>query len=164
MAEAAAAERTEAPARGRRGRGPLLGLLAALLLGGGGFFATYSGVLVLPLPGAAPSAAEPAVAPLGPVAFVALEKILVSLGPGARARHLQVTAELEVDPAHRDEVALLRPRILDVTNGYLRAVAVSDLEDPRAMGRIRAQLLRRIQIVTGEGRVRDLLFTEFVLN
>jgi len=30
--------------------------------------------------------------------------------------------------------------------------------------RIRAHLLRRIQIVTGEGRVRDLLVTEFVLN
>jgi flagellar FliL protein len=29
---------------------------------------------------------------------------------------------------------------------------------------MRAQLLRRIQIVTGEGRVRDLLVTEFVLN
>lgn len=49
-------------------------------------------------------------------------------------------------------------------NGYLRAIAVSEIEDPAGLVRLRAQLLRRIQIVTGEGRVRDLLVTEFVLN
>ena len=56
------------------------------------------------------------------------------------------------------------PRVLDVLNSYLRAVEVSDLEDPSALVRLRAQMLRRVQIVTGEGRVRDLLVTEFVLN
>ena len=49
------------------------------------------------------------------------------------------------------------PRILDVLNSYLRAVELADLEDPSAMVRLRAQMLRRVQIVTGEGRVRDLL-------
>ena len=56
------------------------------------------------------------------------------------------------------------PRILDVMNSYLRAIDTGSLEDPAAMVRLRAQMLRRIQIVTGEGRVRDLLVTEFVLN
>ena len=59
---------------------------------------------------------------------------------------------------------MLMPRILDVLNGYLRAVEVSQLDDPTALIRLRAQMLRRVQIVTGEGRVRDLLVTEFVLN
>jgi flagellar FliL protein len=62
------------------------------------------------------------------------------------------------------EVTLLLPRILDVLNSYLRAIDVAEIEDSAALVRIRAQLLRRIQIVTGEGRVRDLLVTEFVLN
>ena len=61
-------------------------------------------------------------------------------------------------------MTLLLPRILDVLNGYLRAIAVSEIESPAGLVRLRAQLLRRIQIVTGEGRVRDLLVTEFVLN
>ena len=56
------------------------------------------------------------------------------------------------------------PRIVDVLNTYLRAVEVRDLEEPAAMARLRAQMLRRVQVVTGEGRVRDLLVTEFVLN
>jgi flagellar FliL protein len=59
---------------------------------------------------------------------------------------------------------MLLPRIADVLNGYMRAIDVTQLEDPAALVRMRAQLLRRIQIVTGEGRVRDLLVTEFVLN
>ncbi len=53
---------------------------------------------------------------------------------------------------------------MDILNGYLRAVDVRDLEDPSALIRLRAQMLRRIQIVTGEGRVKDLLIMEFVLN
>ena len=49
------------------------------------------------------------------------------------------------------------PRVLDVLNTYLRAVEVRDLEEPASLARLRAQMLRRIQVVTGEGRVRDLL-------
>jgi flagellar FliL protein len=53
---------------------------------------------------------------------------------------------------------------MDVLNGYLRAVEVAEIEDRSALIRLRAQMLRRVQIVTGEGRVRDLLVTEFVVN
>ena len=56
------------------------------------------------------------------------------------------------------------PRVLDVLNTYLRAVEVRDLEQPSSAARLRAQMLRRVQVVTGEGRVRDLLVTEFVMN
>jgi hypothetical protein len=63
-----------------------------------------------------------------------------------------------------EDVTLLKPRILDVLNSYLRAIDTAAIEDPQAMARLRAQMLRRVQIVTGEGRVRDLLITEFVLN
>jgi flagellar FliL protein len=61
-------------------------------------------------------------------------------------------------------VTLLIPRILDVINGYLRSVEVAELAYPNALVRLRSQMLRRILIVTGEGRVRDLLVTEFVLH
>ena len=51
-----------------------------------------------------------------------------------------------------------------MVNTYLRAVAPADLEDPGALIRLRAQILRRFQLVAGEARVRDFLITEFVLN
>lgn len=141
----------------------LLGLVLALLLGGGGFFAAYSGML-FGTPSAEEVAEEPEIAPLPDIAFVPIAPMVISLGQGGSARHLRFTAQVEVTKSHESEVTLLMPRILDVLNGYLRAVDVRDLEDPTALIRLRAQMLRRVQIVAGEGRVRDFLVTEFVLN
>jgi flagellar FliL protein len=150
----------------QRSRLPLiLGALAALVLGGAGFFATWSGMI-----GGgheaetAPEAEKAGNSVLPDVAFVAVAPLTVSLAPGGRNRHLRFAAELEVPKAHAAEVQLLLPRVVDVLNAYLRAVEAADLEDPAALVRIRAQMLRRIQMVTGEGRVNDLLVTEFVLN
>ena len=139
-----------------------LGLAGALCLGAGGFYATWSGMLLAPGEGSAAGAQH--VAALPDVQFVAIEPLVISLGPGAHSNHLRFTAQLEVNGPHAAEVTHLLPRILDVLNGYLRAVDMAELEDPAALVRLRAQMLRRIQIVTGEGRVRDLLITEFVLN
>lgn len=144
----------------KRSKLPLiLGGVAMLALGGGGFYATYAGLILAPVDDPAPK-----VAALPDIAFVAVDPVTISLGPGASSRYLRFTAQLEVASPYIAEVKLLLPRILDVLNGYLRAIDVAELEDPAAMVRLRAQMLRRIQIVTGEGRVRDLLVTEFVLN
>jgi flagellar FliL protein len=144
----------------KKGKLPLiLGLVLGLAGGGGGFYAAWSGLL-----GGAPAADAHAEAGLPDIAFLPVDPLTVTLAPGSSSDHLRFTAQLEVTKAHAAEVQLLMPRILDVLNGYLRAVATAELEDPAALVRIRAQLLRRIQIVTGEGRVRDLLVTEFVLN
>jgi flagellar protein FliL len=95
---------------------------------------------------------------------VPIEPVIVSLGAGGEGKHLRFRAQLEVTSAHTAEVTLLLPRILDVLNSYLRALDPRELQDPAALLRVRAQLLRRIQMVTGEGRVRDLLVSEFVMN
>lgn len=138
----------------------ILGLVLALVAGSGSFFATYSGLIG----DFGDTHGAQRVAPLLDVAFVPVDPVVISLGPASRNRHLRVTAQLEVGKAQANEVTLLLPRIMDVMNGYLRAIETAQLEDPAALIRIRAQLLRRIQMVTGEGRVRDLLITEFVLN
>jgi flagellar FliL protein len=51
-----------------------------------------------------------------------------------------------------------------VLNTYLRAVSEDQLGKPAALERLRAQMLRRIQVVTEQGQVKDLLITEFVLG
>ncbi|MCX7286961.1 MAG: flagellar basal body-associated FliL family protein [Rhodobacterales bacterium] len=140
----------------------MVGLLLALVLGGGGFYATWSGMI---LGGEAGHAAgEGAPGPLQGIAFVPLETMVVSLGPDSGSEHLRFTSQVEVVAGAEADVALLKPRILDVLNSYLRAIDTALIEDPQSMARLRAQMLRRVQIVTGEGRVRDLLITEFVLN
>jgi len=69
-----------------------------------------------------------------------------------------------VPPDYAAEVEAIRPRIVDVLNGYLRAIDIATLEDPVTLTRLRAQMLRRIQVIAGPGRVKDLLIMEFVLS
>ncbi|MFC7702639.1 flagellar basal body-associated protein FliL [Plastorhodobacter daqingensis] len=144
---------------GKRSKLPLvLGICAALLLGGAGFYTVYSGLI----PAFVSSSSKPGgeAAP----SFVPLDPLIISLGPQSRSTHLRFAAQLEVDGAHQKEIVALMPRIQDAMNGYLHALEMRELEEPGALIRLRAQMLRRIQIVTGEGRVKDLLVTEFVLN
>lgn len=147
----------------------ILGLVLFLALGGGGFYAVYSGLILGSSAasghgdGAAEGGGEHA-GDLPPIAFVPLDPVIITLGAVSDNMHLKFAAQLEVNAPMEDEVTLLKPRILDVLNGYLRAVEVPELSDPHALVKLRSQMLRRIQIVTGEGRVRDLLVTEFVLN
>ena len=62
------------------------------------------------------------------------------------------------------EVEAIKPRIVDVLNGYLRAIDIASLEDPATLPRLRAQMLRRVQVVTDPGRVEGILIMEFVLS
>lgn len=140
----------------------IIGGVLAILLSAGGFFATYSGLLF----GASAPSADNAesVSPMPKIAFVPVDPLVISLGGASTARNLRFTSQIEVAAGFSADVTLLLPRIVDVMNGYLRAIEPAQLDDPAILVRIRAQLLRRIQMVAGTGRVRDLLVTEFVLN
>jgi len=141
----------------------ILGVVLALVGGGGAFFAASSGMFH----GAPasdkkemPKDAEKKMLP----SFVELEPIIVSLSPNAKHQYLQFRAQIEAKPEYAAEVEALKPRIVDVLNGYLRAIDPAELERPSALSQFRAQMLRRIQVVAGPNRVTDLLIMEFVLN
>ncbi len=165
-------EETEEPKKKKGLLVPLLiGVILAAVGGGGGFWAVTQG----PLSGGSDEEASEDVAgeygeeedgygSVGDVAFLELETLVVSLGAEESGRNLIFTAALEVEPSHLEEVTQLSPRVLDVLNSYLRVISVSELSDPTSLARMRAQMLRRIQVVTGTGRVRDLLVTQFLVN
>ncbi|MEJ6393018.1 flagellar basal body-associated FliL family protein [Gymnodinialimonas sp. 2305UL16-5] len=147
----------------------VLGVILAAAGGGGGFWAVTSGPLA-----AAPAAEAPedtaeydayeASGSSVDVAFVELETLVITLGAEGSNRNLIFTAALEVRPEYMEEVTELSPRVLDVLNSYLRVISIAELSEPTSLARLRAQMLRRIQVVTGTGRVRDLLVTQFVVN
>ena len=154
-----------APEETKSSKMPLvLGLIAALVGGGGGFFAAFSGLILADdsqetqieediTPGALPD-----------VAFIPVDPMIVSLSPASQGRHLRFRAQLEVPSKYATDVESVLPRVVDVLNGYLRALETRDIESASALTRLRAQMLRRVQIVAGPGRVNDLLIMEFVLN
>lgn len=161
MADAATVEDEDAP---KSSKMPLiLGLVLMLIGGGGGFYATWSGLLF------GGESEEPKVeasredkAPA--VQFVPLDPITVSLPQGSAQSHLRFRAELEVTREYASDVEAVLPRVIDVLNGYLRAIEANDITNPSALTRLRAQMLRRVQLVTGPEQVKDLLIMEFVLN
>ena len=153
----------EAPKKGSK-MPMIIGLVLALAGGGGGFFAAQSGLLG---GGAEPEAEvekEEPLQPLADVSFVELPPMIISIGTTAGRSHLRFQAQLEAPTEHSEDVEKIVPRIVDVLNGYLRAVDVNEIADRQALPRLRAQMLRRVQIVTGKGRVRDLLIMELVVN
>jgi flagellar FliL protein len=148
----------------RRSKLPLiLGLILMLGLGGGAFYAVWSG-LILGHSQSAEAHAPATIEALPEIAFVPIEPMVVSLASEPGGRYLHFTAQVEVAKENEAEMIHILPRVQDVLNGYLRALEVRDLEDPTALVRLRAQMLRRVQMVSGMGRVRDLLITEFVIN
>lgn len=146
----------------------VLGLILALGGGGGGFFAVYSGVILSSDTAEEVTNAEPEpVEPLEDVSglsFIPIDPMIVSIGGLSSSDILRFRAQLEVPAEHQAEVETLMPRVVDVLNNYLRALKLEDLEGASALVRLRAQMLRRVQVVVGAGRVRDLLVMEFVLN
>lgn len=141
----------------------ILGLLLALFGGVGGFYATWSGT-ILGTESSNKTEAEYAASKAEDVYFVPVDPLVISLGDASNARHLRFRANLEVPTPYKDEVKNILPRVVDVLNSYLRALDASDLEERAALTRLRAQMLRRVQVVVGPGRVNDLLVMEFVLN
>ncbi len=164
----------EAPAK--KSKLPLiLGLVLAIAGGGGGFFAVNSGMIL----GSGESGdeqahadgdthaeadGEGAGADMPSAAFVPLDPLVISIAGTGETRFLRFGAQLEVPPEHEAEVTAILPRVVDVLNGYLRAVDLEELSDPDVLVRLRGQMLRRVQVVTGPNQVRDLLIMEFVLN
>ncbi|MCH2096595.1 MAG: flagellar basal body-associated FliL family protein [Rhodobacteraceae bacterium] len=179
-------------AAGKPSKTPLVfGLLAAIAFGAGGFYASYTGLLK-DLVGGADAASQNSAAVAGTqngtasqtgsmgggeggtksealatpltATFVEIDPLVVSLGTGQSLAHLRFRGHLEVNTGAEDTVQALMPRVMDVLNGYLRATRPEELSDPTMLIRLRAQMLRRVQLVVGEGLVKDLLVSEFVLN
>ncbi len=140
----------------------IIGLVLALAGGGGGFFAVQSTGAVDEV--SKDVTQEPIYGDAEEVAFVALDPLVISIQGNNGRDHLRFSAQLEVAPEYAAEVETMKPRIVDVLNGYLRAVRVEDIEEPTALLQIRSHMMRRIDIVVGDGKVHDLLIMEFVLS
>ena len=153
------AESAEDVPKGRGKLGLIVAALGTLLAAGGGFALTYLGVVQ----GLMAERSTPA--PVGPTtAFVALDQITVSLHGDAGARFLRLSAQIEAPLHAQAEVQRLQPRLVSVMNTYLPALDAASLQEPAAIMRVRAQLLRRLQLVAGEDAIADVLITEFILG
>lgn len=162
MAEEPETEEVEPKKSGKMGL--ILGVVLALAGAGGGYYAVSSGLIGGSAEVAEETKEEEIKSDLPPIAFVSLDPMLISLPTATGAKVLRFSAQLEVPAKYEGDVSVLKPRFIDMLNGYLRAVTIEEMADPTSLARLRAQMLRRVQTVAGEGRVNDLLIMEFIVN
>lgn len=151
----------------KRGKlGFLIGLVLAILVGAGGFYAGFSGMI--PNSSDTQKNAEnqnsDLLKTLPAASFIPLDPLIVNIRSSSKYQLLRFVGQIQVKPEHQSEIEALKPRVMDVMNTYLNALEAARFEDPIALIKLRSQLLRRIQIVTGDGRVDDLLIMEFILK
>ena len=142
----------------------IIGLVLALVGGGGGFFAVSSGMILAPPEVEVAETETEELKAIPDIAYVPVDPLIISLHKENETAHLKFRAQLEVPSAYKSDVELVLPRVVDVMNSYLRALRIADVEAPDSLVRLRAQMLRRVQVVTGKSRVNDLLVMEFVVN
>lgn len=143
----------------------ILGVILALGGGAGGFWMMSSGLLSGGAESEDTESANSAYAGEShSVSFIELEPLTISIGPESGGRYLIFAGHLEVPTQYQADIEHLTPRVLDVLNTYLRVVEAEELATPSSLLRLRSQMLRRVQLVTGDDRVNDLLVTQFVVN
>ena len=155
MADAVDDSEDKNPPKGKSGF--LVGLVLAVLAGGGAFLFT-SGML-----GGGDVEKKPEMLSDG-LAFVPVEPMTVAIGNPSEHRYLRFRAELEVPEAVESDVTKLLPRVTDVLNTYLQTLEMADIEDPSALLMLRSQMRRRVDLIVGGDRIHDLLVMEFVVN
>jgi flagellar FliL protein len=141
----------------------VLSLVFALVGGGGGFYASWSGLFLGPEQEHL-AKQDNYVSPISDVEYIEIDPLVISLRRPSRSNHLRFRAQLEVPSQYKADVEKLLPRVTDVLNSYLRAVKVEDFDDPAILARLKTQMLHRVEIVVGAERVRNLLVMEFVFT
>lgn len=151
----------------KKKKSPLLFIIigvAVLLLGGGGFVA-YTMFFKSPAPApdaAAPEAAKPA-ASFGKV--YKLDTFVVNLSDPGGKRYLKTRIELEfINPEVEEELNGRLPQIRDVVLLLLSSKTLEDVQGVEGKIALRNELLMRINQILKTGKLKNLYFTEFIVQ
>lgn len=161
--EADESDAAEKPVKGKRKLVIIIAAVVLLCAIGAGVF--FSGVLGggKEKPKAedikvAQTAAKPA--------YYDLPPFLVNLSTGTgKTSFLKMSVTLELkSEAAKAVVDANKPRILDAFNTYLRELRATDLSGSAGIYRLREELIARINSTVEEGLVKDILFSEIIIQ
>ncbi len=98
--------------------------------------------------------------------YYELPEFLVNLSSsGSRVSFLKMSVTLELrDKAAVATVEANKPRILDTFNTYLRELRPTDVQGSAGIYRLRDELMSRINATVEEGLVKDILFSEIIVQ
>lgn len=92
-------------------------------------------------------------------------KVLVNVAGTAGTRYLMANLMLVGTSAElKDSVEKSSPQLLDVASSVLATKTIADLDKPGSRNLIRTELISAFNGVLGEGRVKEIYFTEFAIQ
>lgn len=98
--------------------------------------------------------------------YYELPEFLVNLNTGGnRVSFLKMSVTLELkDAAAVATLEANKPRVLDTFNTYLRELRPQDVQGSAGIYRLRDELLTRVNGTVEEGLVKDILFSEIIVQ
>jgi flagellar FliL protein len=160
-----AAVEPSADAKPRLDKRKLLLVGGPLLLAGTGAGLWFSGILprLLGLSHPAPKVAD--TRPAAPV-FIDLPEMVANLNSNPRRpSYVKVVARLELGaPEDVDRVKAAMPRLQDLFQTYLREMHPEELRGAAGTYRLREELIGRATIAAAPAQVKDVLFTELLIQ
>ena len=97
--------------------------------------------------------------------FVSIDSFVVNVSDGEGDRFLKVKIDLEVSSAEvGQEIEQRMPQVKDIMIGLLSSQNATAVRSMEGKDRLREQVLTRLNAVVRTGVVRQVLFTEFVVQ
>lgn len=167
--DAAANEAGDETASGLKKRGPmkmiLLGGVVLVLLAGG--YVAYTTFLARPTSeakaSARPAAKEGDRSDMGPI--IPMKTFIVNLADTSGKRYLKLTMELEISNKEiQAEIAQRQPQMRDSILVLLSSKRYTDISTSRGKNELRSQIIARLNKLLPRGEVKQLYFTEFVVQ
>jgi len=145
----------------------LLAIPVVLLAAGAGLW--FSGILPGMLGGKKPMVKDgqaELAKPAAPAVYVDVPDMVANLNvPGRRQSYVKLHAKLELGGAEDTAaVTAAMPRIIDLFQTYLRDMRPEELRGSEGSYRLREELLGRASIAVAPAHLRDVLFTEMIIQ
>ncbi|MBU0674034.1 MAG: flagellar basal body-associated FliL family protein [Proteobacteria bacterium] len=161
--EPQATEEPAAPKKKSKKMLLIIGLVVIILAGAGGFFAYTK--FAATEPPADPVGTEKKSKPETIGAIYRLEAFTVNLADPKGKRYLKVKIELEMSAESGVELATQAdPKLRDMVIMLLTSLTFEDVMTPEGKIRIRDELLDRFNRILRPEKVRNIYFTEFVVQ
>ncbi|HBN22063.1 MAG TPA: flagellar basal body protein FliL [Holosporales bacterium] len=101
------------------------------------------------------------------ITYYEMPELLVNIQTSSSKRkpYLRLAVKFELhDPEAVKTLDLIKPRIIDAFQVYLRELRVDDLEGSTGSQRLKEELLKRVNTVAAPVKVIDVLFQVFVVQ
>ena len=168
MADAQDAKSTEEGAGAKKKSKLMLFVIlgvVVLLLAGGGFYAYTTFLAPKPQPTEATTQVKPEQLTDAVGEMFALEPFVVNLSDPQAKRYLKVAISLELESSDAvDRATKMVPKLRDMVITLLTSLTFEEVMTPEGKIQIRDELLERFNQILRPDRVRNIYFTDFVVQ